>query len=69
MTAAQVKALIVGGTINDGTGATAQVTFTRDYSSTIEIDGVLEVRWTSAPYNTGRRSVFNYGDPALRRWT
>jgi hypothetical protein len=68
VTPAQIKALIVGSNINDGTGATATVALTRDLSSTIEIDGVLDVRWTSAPH-IGRRSIFSYGDPALRRWT
>lgn len=69
MTPAQIKALTPGANINDGTGATATVTFTRDYSSAIEIDGVLEIRWTAPAGHVGKISVFNYRDPALRRWT
>jgi Domain of unknown function (DUF4082) len=67
MTPAEIKALTPGASIKDSTGATATVTFTRDRSSAIEIDGLLELRWTQAPH-TNRISVFNYNDPVLRRF-
>lgn len=68
MTPAQVAALTVGSTVTDSAGATAQVTFTRDRSSTVEVNGVIELEWTSAPH-TGRISVFNYDDPCFQRFT
>ena len=64
MTPAEIKALTVGSSVTDGAGTTGTVSFTRDMSSPQEIDGIIQIDWA-----VNRRSIFNYDDPALRRWS
>lgn len=69
MTPSQVAALLVGASVNDGTGALATVTLTRPlYKLPGDEDGLIELRWTTGPH-TNRISVFDYADPCFQKFT